>query len=188
MWWLFNGVTGLDWIELCWIVNHIQDVIDWYSVNLSWLRGWNPPFYQCRLLFYKLIWQCVRPTEVLFGHGRTSIILIIIITMLMRSSVALSMLRRPRAIGEYFSVGVPEAFLTWFMAALCWSLFAWSTTQLVLWFIEPLIHALEQFNFSFCMHCTTAYRQQWGYSGPYHTVATYSSGALVRAEPAIFLM
>jgi len=28
----FSGVIGLDWIELCWIVNHIQDVIDWYSV------------------------------------------------------------------------------------------------------------------------------------------------------------
>ena len=42
-----------------------------------------------------------------------------------------------------FCDSTPEAFLVWFMAALCWSLFAWSTTQLVLWFVEPLIQTLE---------------------------------------------
>ena len=90
---------------------------------------------------------------------------------------------------------VPEAFLTWFMAALCWSLFAWSTTTggfVIRWTIDPSTSVVFHANYLSLIHsaCVAPQRiddSMWGYSGLYHTVATSSSAALVRAEPAIFL-
>ena len=37
----------------------------------------------------------------------------------MLSCAALSMLRRPHVIGNYSVIGILDAFIVWFMAALC---------------------------------------------------------------------